>query len=33
VVRATDTQALEACVDDLVKRLEEEGCAPVRDEI
>jgi molybdenum cofactor synthesis domain-containing protein len=33
VVRATNQQALEACVDDLVRRLEEEGCDPVRDEI
>jgi molybdenum cofactor synthesis domain-containing protein len=33
VVRATDERALDACVDDLVKRLEAEGCDPVRDEI
>ncbi len=33
VVRAIDEGVLQACVDDLVRRLEAEGCAPVRDEI
>jgi len=33
VIRATDERALEACVDDLVNRLETEGWAPVREEI
>jgi molybdenum cofactor synthesis domain-containing protein len=33
VVRATDQDALDACVDDLVQRLEAQGCEPMRAEI